>query len=1420
MSDVGYQPPNRNRRMAGMIDPDGQAIRDSLDSTPVNRAPKMLDYNTAFDQQQAANSAKPELPEPKSDVGLVGKTLGYLGSGIAGAPHDTTVTNPNSDVPQIEHHSGNPLDVSGDRAAQSWGDAAYNTVKPLLPQNLPHTLYDLSPFGLNDQIRDTHDAFANNPHALETQQGSQEMAARGAGVALNTMALSGIAGGALSSETSNAVGAFGAHLQDGYIVRKSGNDYVVHRDLGRVDPTAPESHPGLLGRPIGRAARHEPDQNYVDYLDVNERQRGKGAATAMYDGIKADRGELVPSGSLTDDGYAFWSKRDPESVSNYVNSMSGNYAPIEDVVKQMPLLKNHIDRYEFMGASPTALAPMKERLQQLEGFAQSHSPNILSSNPSDSKTAAIAQVIQEALNPLSKKDRSMAYDAISEHSYGSPYARDAFDKMQNSTYRGKTFTRDFGANPFDNKDAIHSALDTIDRHVKEHLEPQPHSGSYYRTIAADDGRPQEQWPVFGSSDPNVSASYALDKNGSPWDPASTPSMRRLDAQFKNSLVVDAERQRLEHSTIPVGAGQFGINDLQTWAKDNGYDGLVVKNAVDTMDRSSGNTPSTIAAGLKPETFRNSISGETLFSNGSDSKTAAASAALERAVGKDPPNGFDVWQGSPHDFAPSPGQHFDSSKIGTGEGAQAFGHGLYFAEKENVAKSYSSNYDTDSIVAHLDGKPVDFRDYANNLPKITAHDLLANRNNYDVAIQKAQDLHQEFKNLSDQHKSVWHWPWETEKKRESGDLADRFGRSAKTYADANSYLQGLKDSGAKSEYKVPDRGYIYQTKINADKNSFIPLDKQLAEIDPAISAKLPEEVKQNWDIRNKNGSPKRPINKDEADALAKAGIPGLKYFDNVSRSKGDGSYNYVLFDQDLANVLHKWQGDKQLYSNTSDSKTAAASAALNKAIGGDVDGLGYYSQLDRVLGSLKPTDRVTADTLAQRGVKSSELEARGLAGAFTDGSVPVGELQGRAGQPLKLNEVSYKNDDSPLHPDYPHLTTESQWDDAQHQALMRGDEDLHSELQDAWGEWRSGVPDKTKWSAQSLDPSNPTYRESVLHLPEDRVAAIDARLTGLNAEIAQMSGGMSHDIPGQNMPRFQELRAEAKALSDERADLKQGNFRSSHFPEPNIVGHTMSSMNEMPGGGKVHTLDQIQSDWGQNLRDGGVKDEAKIAGLKAQYEAAQSAIAANDWSKIVKAAGWPAGSKISKYSVDQALGLAEGGRLRVGKDVLDRLSHLKMVEAEQRTAEASAVGHPLVNTTDQWTQTTLRHALKQAVDANADHIAVPSGKTVLTYNPGDEHGMEEFYNKIVPKNLGNILNKLDPETKRQYVEQLQTPNGMKGQGFTTFPITDKVREAVKGGMPLFSNGSSPQTAMLMSALASADPVTAALRQRRQQQQAPQ
>ena len=67
--------------------------------------------------------------------------------------------------------------------------------------------------------------------------------------------------------------------------------------------------------------------------------------------------------------------------------------------------------------------------------------------------------------------------------------------------------------------------------------------------------------------------------------------------------------------------------------------------------------------------------------------------------------MDTWHGSPHRFPPTaknPLGEFDASKIGTGEGAQAYGHGLYFAEAPATARTYSA--DRAYVGAAMQGKP--------------------------------------------------------------------------------------------------------------------------------------------------------------------------------------------------------------------------------------------------------------------------------------------------------------------------------------------------------------------------------------------------------------------------------------------------------------------------------------------------------------------------------------------------------------------------------------------------------------------------------------------------------------------------------------------------------------------------------------------
>ena len=99
--------------------------------------------------------------------------------------------------------------------------------------------------------------------------------------------------------------------------------------------------------------------------------------------------------------------------------------------------------------------------------------------------------------------------------------------------------------------------------------------------------------------------------------------------------------------------------------------------------------------------------------------------------------LDVYHGTPHRFPPTaknPLGEFDTAKIGTGEGAQAYGHGLYLAENPGVAKEYAKNLSENRL---FDAKNAPFDVQANlSNPNVRAA-LYKTNGDIDAAIARAR-----------------------------------------------------------------------------------------------------------------------------------------------------------------------------------------------------------------------------------------------------------------------------------------------------------------------------------------------------------------------------------------------------------------------------------------------------------------------------------------------------------------------------------------------------------------------------------------------------------------------------------------------------------------------------------------------------------
>jgi hypothetical protein len=415
---------------------------------------------------------------------------------------------------------------------------------------------------------------------------------------------------------------------------------------------------------------------------------------------------------------------------------------------------------------------------------------------------------------------------------------------------------------------------------------------------------------------------------------------------------------------------------------------------------------------------------------------------------------------------------------------------------------------------------------------------------------------------------------------------------------------------------------------------------------------------------------------------------------------------------------------------------------------EIDDVGYTSQALEAARRLKQDKGTPEQMLAQlkkAGVKDAEIEAMGLR-EFMDGKKSV--TRAEIVTHLRKNRVDVRQ--SVLRGEGPPQERYVQTD-------LPGNYPVRREMGEAAPQPR---PDRAKWQEYSVDEYNPTYRETVVHFPQ-------------------------------------------RAKGDD--------FHQGHFPEPNVVGHLRSSVHDGPDG-KQYVVNELQSDWGQKLRkDGGARDEAKIAELKRQAKDLEDASQKkyDEYTRAVMArpSSLSSGQNADIFSQKmfgknwkdltdeqrQALAKKAGENHAENHKIWEEYNKLSqeasLREAELRTAEAATPGNPLVNTTDQWVTTMLRKSLMEAVDSDAQYITIASGKTVDGYDMGAPiDGLKYAYDEMYPKKLRDILKKIDPEAAKS-MERIATVKASDGsdvgEGFVRFKLTDKVREEVRRGLPLFS-----------------------------------
>lgn len=315
-----------------------------------------------------------------------------------------------------------------------------------------------------------------------------------------------------------------------------------------------------------------------------------------------------------------------------------------------------------------------------------------------------------------------------------------------------------------------------------------------------------------------------------------------------SAPVDGLAWLLRKAGINVGDAPVGGSD---WMRERGLTAEPTNKLAGILGESVGGVLPMVAAAKAPQIAQGLLQAE---------RNLAAPRTL------DPQAGAILWHGSPHKF-----DAFDASKIGTGEGAQAYGHGLYLADSPDVAKSYQAGLSSQKYISG--GKELRGNEaWAAQFLHDFQGDALPKKIDVNTAIEKAQ--------------KVWGKGGVPPEMLNTIKNLDRVGVSV--------------ENGALYKVDLPDEHIAKM--LDWDK----PLSQQPQSVQAAFGSVDPN-GRINTGLAYERWRAQQGVDPVAASEKLKAlGIPGVKYLDGGSRGTGAGTSNYVVFpgNENLLSILER------------------------------------------------------------------------------------------------------------------------------------------------------------------------------------------------------------------------------------------------------------------------------------------------------------------------------------------------------------------------------------------------------------------------------------------------------------------------------------------------------------------------------------
>ena len=246
----------------------------------------------------------------------------------------------------------------------------------------------------------------------------------------------------------------------------------------------------------------------------------------------------------------------------------------------------------------------------------------------------------------------------------------------------------------------------------------------------------------------------------------------------------------------------------------------------------------------------------------------------------------VWHGSPHDH-----NKFDSTKIGTGEGAQIYGYGHYFAESKGVAEYYKEQL-TGTMMppspALFTSKGVNYAKNGNKYLK--GDNVEISKQEYSAAFVEAQDQYDIDKKTKGKLYEVELAPEQDEYllwDKPLSEQSDKVKRLLQNELRKHITIRSTQKNFTDVMYDGEELGSFKDHKV------------------PNVVQNVANHIPFSGEDLYKGYTEKQGSDKKASDYLHSLGIRGIKYLAGDSRDKGEGAYNYVIFDDNDVSIIAKF-----------------------------------------------------------------------------------------------------------------------------------------------------------------------------------------------------------------------------------------------------------------------------------------------------------------------------------------------------------------------------------------------------------------------------------------------------------------------------------------------------------------------------------